>query len=465
MIPLLFEGLLCQGRRVSDGQKAAPPDGPVTKRPKTEMRVPRYQGAVPPPSVPLVRLHAVPGTDALQAGDAARDPSDLTLPDGPLGEAELALGRADPAAASAAVADAAVEQVERRAVQARAALMQGDLDAARRVLGDTREDDALALADAALSLAEGDAARAARRVADALFRRPSGLAERYLFALVKVAEGDLEEAQGALASVARASPSHAVARYQLGQLLLAAGDPARAGTLFEMAWQLQPTFTAPAMALAEMLVESRQYGEALNLIAQLAEVAPEALAPRVLQLRVLIDVGEREAALQLALLLRDKVPGHAEIALLYAEALGENERPDEARKILEEMLAAGIPDTTLTQRARRQLARIALAERPPRSEEALTLLKAAARAGGALAGEMCIEMFHVAVAVGRRADAEEALELLSKTGDVGAIISGAILARSHAMWSYARKLAEMARGHVVGTAAESQLDGFLATLP
>ena len=159
------------------------------------------------------------------------------------------------------------------------------------------------------------------------------------------------------------------------------------------------------------------------------------------------------------------MPGHAEIALLHAEALGENERSEEARKIIEGMLAAGIPDATLTQRASRQLARIALAERPPRSEEALTLLKGAARGGGVLAGEMCVEMFHVAVAVGRRADAEESLELLSQTGDVGAIISGAILARSPAMWAYARTLAEMARGHVVGTSAESQLDGFLATLP
>ncbi|MBI1946062.1 MAG: hypothetical protein HYS27_10220 [Deltaproteobacteria bacterium] len=450
---------------MSDGPKAEPADGSAKKRPKTEMRVPRYQGSAPPPPVPLSRLRAVPGTEPLQAGDAGPDHDELLLPDGALGAAELALGRADPLAAAAAVAVDGVSDIDRRAVQARAALMQGDLEAARAALGSDREAEALALADAALSLAEGDAARAARRVADALFRRPNGLAERYLLALVKVAEGDLEEAQTSLAAVARASPTHAVARYQLGQLLLAAGDPARAGTLFEMAWLLQPGFTAPAMALAEMLVESRQHGEALNLIGQLTETAPEALAPRVLQLRVLLDVGEREAALQLAELLRDKVPGHAEITLLYAEALSENERPDEARAIVEKLVAAGITDTTLLQRARRQLARIALAERPPRSEEALTMLKAAVRAGGALAGELCIELFHVSVAVGRRNDAEEALELLSQSADVGAVISGAILARSHAMWAYARKLAELARAHVAGTPAEAQLEGFLATLP
>jgi len=428
------------------------------------MRVPPPPAALPVPPVDVTRLRAVPGVDALQNGHVGPVGLVLDLPDGPLGQAELALGRADPLAAAAAIADAAAD-LEQRAIKARAALMQGDLEAARAALGADRDHEALAVADAALALAEGDAPRAARRVADALFRRPSGLAEHYLLALVKVAEGDLEHAQGALASVARASPTHAVARYQLGQLLLAGGDPARAGTLFEMAWLLQPTFTAPAMALAEMLVESRQYGEALNLISQLGEVAPEALAPRVLQLRVLLDVGEREAALQLAQLLAEKVPGHPEVSLLHAEALGENERPDEARAIVERLVAAGITDPTMAQRARRQLARIALAERPPRSDEALGLLKGAVHAGGGLTGEMCIELFHVAVAVGRRNDAEEALELLAHSGDVGALISGAILARSHAMWAFARKLAEEARTHVVGTAAEAQLEGFLATLP
>ena len=449
---------------MSEGPKAEPQEAPATKRPKTEMRVPRPTPTSPTSPVEVVRLRAVPGVDALQDGHVGPAGQQFELPEGPLGQAELALGRADPLAAAAAITDS-VADLERRAVQARAALMQGDLEAARAALGSDRGHDALAVADAALALAEGDAPRAARRVADALFRRPNGLAEHYLLALVKVAEGDLELAQGTLAAVARASPTHAVARYQLGQLLLAGGDPARAGTLFEMAWLLQPSFTAPAMALAEMLVESRQYGEALNLIAQLTEVAPEALAPRVLQLRVLLDVGEREAALQLAQLLAEKVPGHPEVALLHAEALGENERADEARVIVERLVAAGVADPNLAQRARRQLARIALAERPPRSEEALSILKGAVRAGGTLTGELCIELFHVAVAVGRRNDAEEALELLSQSGDVGALISGAILARSHAMWAFARKLAEEARSHVAGTAAEGQLEGFLATLP
>src|SRR5439155_22018187 len=111
----------------------------------------------------------------------------------------------------------------------------------------------------------------------------------------------------------------------------------------------------------------------------------------------------------------------------------------DAKQVLETVLAGNV-EPSVAQRARRQLARIALAERPPRSVEAVQLLKDAAKAGGPLSGELCIELFHVCIAVGKRADAEEALEILSQVQDVGPLISGAILARSHAMWSHARKL-------------------------
>ncbi len=447
---------------VTDGEPESPPVR--KKRDPNELRVARYEGPQPPPEVPLYRAHSTPGAGDLQFGVADESEPPLDLPAGPAGEAELALGRADPQAARAAVEAADIPAEIARAVRARAALMAGDVDEAKVQLGNERDMPAFAVADAALALAEGDAARAARRVADALFSRPNGLAERYLFALVKVAEGDMAEAGSALSDVARSAPTHAVARYQLGQILLATGDPARAGTLFEMSWQLQPTFVAPALALAEMLADSRQYGEALNLVTAVCDAAPDALAPRSLQLRVLLEVGEREAALQLSSMLHDKLPADVDIALLHAEALAENDKPEDAKAVLDALLQGPSP-TAIQQRARRQLARIALAERPPRAADAIALMKEAARAGGALLGELCIEMFHVCIAVGRRSDAEEALEILSEAGDVGALISGAILARSHAMWTWARKLGEQARGHVAGSPAEAQLEGFLATLP
>lgn len=429
------------------------------------MRLIPYAGPQPPPHVELLRGHTVVGEAGVVFGIADDSAAVLSFPPGIAGDAEACLGRADPAAARALVDDAGVPSAVARSIRARAALMGGDLHAARAEIGDDGDAPELAVADAALALAEGDVPRAARRVADALFARTDGLAERYLHALVKVAQGEMEEATAALSDVARAAPGHAVARYQLGQILLATGDPARAGTLFEMAWAIQPSFVAPALALAEMLAESRQVGEALNLVTQVCDSVPEAVAPRLLQLRLLLEVGEREAALQISTLLAQKLPGEPEVALLHAEALAENEKPDEARVVLNAWIDRAELDGGLRQRAQRQLARLALAERPPRAADAIELFKQAAAAGGPAAGELAVELFHVCIAVGRRADAEAALELLATVGDLGALISGAILARSHAMWPEARKLGETARAHVAGTPAEAQIDAFLATLP
>lgn len=452
--------------KTADTPSGTPQEPPVRKRrEKNALRVGRYEGAQPPPPVELFRAHTIPGDGQLVFESGTDGPPPLALPEGAAGEAELALGRADPQAARALADGPGLPSVVARAIRARAALMAGDVETARQEIGADRDDAAFALADTALALAEGDVGRAGRRVADALFNQPEGLAERYLFALVKVAEGDMGEAVAALGDVARSAPSHAVARYQLGQILLATGDPARAGTLFEMAWQLQPAFVAPALALAEMLTESRQYGEALNLIGQVCDVAPEALAPRLLQLRVLLEVGERDPALQISSVLHERMPQDLEVALLHAEALAENDRGDDARQVLDAVVGRPGLDPALLQRGRRQLARLALAERPPRAVDAIALFKDAAQAGGPLAGELCVEMFHVCIAVGRRAEAEEALRILAQVGDVGSLISGAILARSHAMWAEARQLGELARDQVQGSPAEAQLDGFLASLP
>jgi tetratricopeptide (TPR) repeat protein len=442
-----------------------------TRRPRSEIRLSKYTGPVPPPPVQLFRAHAEHGGELIwSAGDDAIAP--LSLAPGPAGEAEICLGRADPRSARALVEESDVPADVARAVRARACLMSGDVAGAKKELGDDRDAAHFAVADAALSLAEGDVQRAARRVADALFTRPDGLAERYLFALVKVAEGDMQEAMVALSEVARSAPAHAVARYQLGQILLATGDPARAGTLFEMAWQLQPGFIAPALALAEMLADSRQYGEALALVGGITEASPDALGPRILQLRILLEVGEKETALALSTPLFAMQAGangdgavDPEVALLHAEALAENEKANDAKKVLDDVIGRPGADSASAQRARRQLARIALAETPPRSADAATLLKEAAKLGGPLVGELAIELFHVSIATGRRTDAEEALDIVFGEGDVGALISGAILARSHAMWPHARKLGEQAKTHVAGTPAEGQLEGFLATLP
>jgi tetratricopeptide (TPR) repeat protein len=403
---------------------------------------------------------------ALTVLDDAKDIPPLTVPDGAAGVAERALGRADPEAARNAVAGDAVAPLMGRGYRARASLMEGRLDEARAILGDARSDPALALADAALCLAEGDAERARVRAEAAWQQNPTGLAECYVLALARVALGDMGEAMTLLTDVSRSDQDHAVGRYQLGQLFLAMGDPARAGTLFEMAWILAPTFVAPALALAEMLVDSRQYGEALALVSGIVDAAPQALSPRLLQLRILLEVGEHQQALQLAFVLHEKAPDEPEVTLLWAEALLDADRGLEARAALEQQ-AQAMTVGRAAQRARRLLSRIAMADVPQRLDEAVALLRAAAAAHPPTGGELLVELFHATMAAGRRGEAEDALAQLANTEgvDVGALVSGALLARSHGMYPRARALAEAARQRVAGTMAESQLEAFIKALP
>ncbi len=434
-------------------------------RDRMNMRVPTYAGPQERAPISVYRARAVVGTDTLSPADAADGGPQLTVPAGAIGDAERALGLADPAHALACVCDLATDDVLRRDISARAALMGGDVPGARAALGDARHAQ-LAAADAVVLLAEQDVAGAKARLAEVLAHTElsTTIAGRYAQALVHVADGDLHAAHGALVDVARAAPWHAVARYQLGQLLLATGDPARAGTLFEMASVIAPNFVAPVLTLAEMLADSRQYGEALNLIQGACEKNPEATAPRVLQLRILIEVGEQDAALNLAQMLRERAPHDAEIGLLYAEALVEAERKGEALAVLDGL---GTSSTSIAQRQRGQRlrARLLMGETPAREKEALAVLIDAAGLDGPLTGELLLEQFHVAWGLGQKDDAERALHRLHGLKDASSIISGAILARSHALWPQARTLAENARGLVLGTPAEGQLDGFLASLP
>ncbi len=460
----------------ADAEAPNPSDPAQPTRPGRDpstIRMAKPSGTAPDAStIPVHRLRALPGHGGeLTPVDGPGRDGDLVFPEGGEGEAERALGRADTTAALAIAENAATtngpagEMADwQRTVRVRAHLMEGAIDEAHILLKGRRDDDAMLLADAALCLADGEVQRADQKAQRALQLRPRGVGEHYLLALVRVAEGRMQEALDDLALVAKSAPDHAVARYQLGQLLLAGGDPARAGTLFEMAWQIAPQFVAPAMALAEMLAESRQLGDALALLGAVCDAAPTALSPRLLQLKVLLELGEKDAAIGLASALHEKLPDDADVALLWAEALLEAERKDEARAAASSMLGALPP--SYEQRARRLLARIALAERPPRVDEALDQLQ---RAASLLpgAGELHVEIVHVAMAAGRRPDAEAALESLAADAqsEVGTLLSGAILARSHGLWPQATRLGAAARARVVGTPAEAQLEAFLATLP
>jgi tetratricopeptide (TPR) repeat protein len=410
--------------------------------------------------IALVRLRSLSGGTLVSADDddgAER----LTPGEDVAGEIEVLLGRARPHEALELLERAGLSEAAARCVRARAFLMDGRVEEARAALG-PRDHDEVALGDAALALAEGDLDRAERRVLAARTKHPRLVGPAYLLALVRVSRGDMQQGNELLSAVAKSVPSHAVARFQLGQILAAQGDPARAGTLYEMAWDLEPTFVSPPMALSEMLVESRQFGEALSILERVSQAAPSSLAPRHLQLRILLEVGEREGAVELGRQLHEQAPDDTDTNLLFADALLESDRTDEAMAILDGALSQGLEPAHAV-RATRLRARVALMQR--RVDEAMELLRSAARdAPPAVAGEVCLELVHIALAQERPDDTDLGLSLLTKSSDVSSLVSGALLARQHRLNARARALAERAKSLIPGTPAAAQLEGFIAAL-
>ncbi len=440
----------------SDGAAGVTDARPV--RDPLTLRMPQ-RSSDPPPLPPVVRVQNRGGE--LVPTDAAVDDGGLLLPDGPAGDIERMLGEARPVDALAALAAADLDDDTRAQLRTRAFLMDGRTEEARRALGE-RERPGVALGDAALALADGDLDRAERRVKEVRDAHPRALGAAYLLALVRVARGDMAQGAELLAAVARAQPTHAVSRYQLGQILLAQGDAARAGTLYEMAWELQPTFVSPPLALADMFVDSRQYGEALAVLERVCAAAPASLPPRQLQLRILVELGEHESAIELGRALHEQVPDDVETTLMYADALVDAEHEDDADALIAALLQRSL-DSTQASRARRLQARLALNRR--RVDEALQILRdAAAAAPPAAVGDLALELAQVAAAQRRMAELDAALVTLQRSVDLSALVSGALLARQHALPSRARVLAERARALVPGTAAAAQLDGFIASL-
>jgi tetratricopeptide (TPR) repeat protein len=447
---------------VTDADTASAASSPVDTRPMRDpMTLRMAPRTMQEPLPPLVRMRGLPRGELLPANEEDTSAA-LALGEGVAGEIEQLLGEAQPHVALERLVTAGLPEATTRVMRARALLMDGRVDDARTALGN-RDDDDVALGDAALALAEADLERAERRVQQAHAQQPRHIGPTYLQALVRVSRGDMQQGAELLTAVSRAVPTHAVARFQLGQILYAQGDPARAGTLYEMAWELQPSFVSPPLALCEMLVESRQYGEALYILERVSQVAPASLPPRQMQLRILVELGEREAALELGHRLHEQVPDDHDTTLLYVDALIDGDRVGDAEAVLVTLLESAGVDATQALRARRLQARIALMQR--RVDEALEMLRAAAKsAAPAVCGEVCLELVHVGVAQHRREDVDLGLALLTRASDVSSLVSGALLARQHQLPSRARALAERARDLVPGTPAAAQLEGFIAAL-
>jgi predicted Zn-dependent protease len=413
------------------------------------------------------RMRGIRG-GALILLDDDGDPGGLVNPEGEPGTAERLLARGESAEARALAdswdkADEALQLVA-RSVVARAHVMDGKLEMARAVIGEDNEEPALALAVAALKLAEGEPADAAKKLDAALEHFPDGIAETYTDALIQVALGNLESAIMSLSRVCASEPEHAVARHQLGQLTMAAGDPARAGTLYEMAMEIAPGFVPPGLSLAEMLIESRQFMDAMNLLASLLERNPNALAPHLLRLRILLEVGQVEAAVSVSTTLKDAAPDHPEVVTLWAQALLLADRADEARAEVEGRAKGATGEDR--SKLYRVLGRLELSRSPPQVAEGIAHLEEAIAHAGQ-PGELLLELAQVHLSTGEPTKAAAVLEDLAGRGgvDINILLSGALTARNHGLFELSKKLGNVARALVVGTPAEGQIDGFLASLP
>ncbi|MEW5853470.1 MAG: tetratricopeptide repeat protein [Myxococcota bacterium] len=452
---------------VADENAQAPSE--ATSRRDT-LRLPRPAPGATPGPVNMVALRAVPGQPGYQPLDVVPQ-GKLAVPEGLEGEAEVCLGRADtsgalvvadklgfkPGPSAGTLTD---EQALARTIAVRANLMEGRRQAAVEAMNGHRDDPRMALADAGVALAQGDLARADARVKAALQRRPEGVAEHYTLALVHAARGNLHDALEELVEVSRSAPLHAVARYQLSQVLVAMGDPARGGTLLEMAMVLAPAFVAPFVTLAELMFRSRQYRESLGILEDLFENVPGALNARLLQLRIFLEVGEKRGALALASALRESVPDHPEVRVLWAEALVGAGETDKAR----EALKSWVDDPGVDRvRVRRLLAKVET--QTQHAAEALDHLKAAYALERGM-GETLLDLVKLAVQQGRHDDARQALESLPTNPeiDVDDLVSAAMLARSCGLMDTARSLADSARKLVAGSPAEAQLDAFASSL-
>lgn len=440
------------------------------------LRVPPPQD--PPRPILASRMRAIPGRSDVVVLDDEDAPEPLALPVGsPFVEAERCLAAGDLDGARAAVAEHAPplpepgaeanaslsdDQIAALGILCRAALMEGDLQAAAQRLLPWREHLGLAVADAAFSLAQGQVERAERRIKEARAASPRGLVEAYTQALVEVARGEMRSARELLEEVARSEPGHAVARHQLGQLVLAGGDPARAGTLFEMAIEIAPGFVPPALSLAEMLADSRQYGEAMQLLSQLCEDHPGLLAPRLQQLKILLAVGDVETAHTLAEALKGAAPGQPEVVLLWAETQAKRGALKSAQGALEGLLDGG---QSVRERALRLLAQIELASSPPRFAEAVARLEDALK-GAPNNPELILEVAQVHLAAGDMTSARQRLEKLTTLHevDLGVLLSGAVAAQNHGLFRTAIDLASAAQEQVRGTPAEGQIGAFIAQM-
>lgn len=412
-------------------------------------------------TVHMARMTGITGLESLVLEPPPAESAPLALSEGAHATLEGLIALANP---EAVLGDDALLSDDTMDAFVRAHVMLGDAEAARALLGERRSAPQFALADAALSLAEGDVPRARDRIDAALQNSPTGLAEAYQDAVVSLAEGDVDSAISTLNTVAKSSQDHALSRYQLGRIFRSMGDLSRAGIMFEMADVLAPQFTGSITEYAQMMFEAGHVGDALSLLDKLAQRMPESVMPRITQARMLVEANAGSSALSMLEVLTRHLPENTELKLLQAKALMQAGQADQARAAFEQLALESPPEVRVP--ALKELARLAIIGEPRDAATATTLLERASTLAPDDA-EVWTELAKLRYSAGDVASAEDALDQVRPSAaQAGAtlnqLLSAAALAHANGSRGVLERLVADARTAARGTGVEAQLEDIVA---
>ena len=267
-----------------------------------------------------------------------------------------------------------------RCYQAQGAL--GAAEASARQLLALRPDHAEAQAQLALALARGgdaDALEALRTLAQA---PTAGFPERFELGLLLAERGDLAGAEVALRLALERDADSAPAHFELGRLALARRDADAALPLLERAAELSRGEPAVLLFLGRAHALRGELGLALQAVGRAAEVQPDSVPLREELFRLYLGAGNPEAAGRVARELRQLVPGSAHMVYLEGLAQLAAGHFPQARTLLEEALAQGLPTAVASAEARCALAQTHAAQGHGAEARALLEEVIASGAGG-----------------------------------------------------------------------------------
>lgn len=285
-------------------------------------------------------------------------------------------------------------------------------------------DEALAILQSVVSIKPNDAdlwrtlcrSYARRRDPERLFATMEQTLRAQVGALASIAEGigelaaartqHIEQRFGDWATRSRSPVRHALL-YLAGRLAGARGRHGLAGDLLRLAIEQKKDFFRGYEALLDAYLEQKRTDDADRLLDQVDRLAKDTHLPPYLRGKAAFRRGDHAGAVRALLKARTRSKGHLPTRLLLAEVYVADRKPDEAVRVLEEVLQTH-PDHT---KAARRLFDLHLA----RGQFAKARSVAAKRLQGDrddMTGRLMIA--ELAMAAGRRADALALLAELAR---------------------------------------------------